>query len=228
MSLTTYPHLEQGGDAWLEARRGIITASVIGALITTKTLAVANNETSRGTIAKIVAERITGEVEQSYINDDMARGNFVEPIARGWYATNHAPVTELGFMVREVDGCRVGFSPDGLVGDDGLIEIKAPRAKGHLLTHLSGEVPSHHLAQIQCGLLVSGRSWCDFISYHGGLPVFCKRVEADERWAEAIRRTVVEFEATASDMQATYTANTQGLPATEPLPDYSHVELKLA
>ncbi len=118
-------------------------------------------------------------------------------------------------MVRSEDDWRLGYSPDGLVGDDGLIEIKAPRAKTHLRTILSGEVPAHHIAQIQAGLLVSGRDWCDFVSWCGGMPMFTRRVVPDQRWFDAITAAVQQFEQTAAEMVAAYEAATEGLPQTE-------------
>ena len=117
MTLRIYESLEQGSDAWLEARCGMLTASVIGELIT-PTLKVANNDTSRGVIASLVAERITGLVEDVYVSADMERGTLDEPYARNIYAEHFAPVDEIGFMVRDVGGHSLGFSPDGLVGDD--------------------------------------------------------------------------------------------------------------
>jgi hypothetical protein len=87
-----------------------------------------------------------------------------------------APVRESGFLIRREDTWTLGYSPDGLVGDDGLIEVKAPRPRQHLRTILSGEVPAYHMPQIQAGLLVTGREWIDFISYVGGMPLWVKRV----------------------------------------------------
>lgn len=217
MTLTQYPDLEQGSEEWLAARRGIVTASVVGQLITAKTLKVADNDTSRGLAATLVAERITGWSDPTYYNADMQRGHDIEPIARDLYAEKHAPVRELGFMVREFDGFKIGYSPDGLVGDEGLIEVKAPRMKSHLLTHLSGDVPLAHMAQIQCGLLVADRQWCDFISFYGGMAPFIKRVHRDEKWGAVIVEAVKTFEERATEMQAEYSNATTGLPQTERL-----------
>lgn len=234
MSLITYPHLEQGSEEWLAARRGIVTASVVGELVTPKTLTVANNDKSRALTALLVAERITGWSDPNFMSADMQRGHDVEPIARDLYSETVAPVTELGFMVREftmpwdsnelvqsVDEVpptwKLGYSPDGLVGDDGLIEVKAPRAKTHLMTHLSGEMPLHHMPQIQAGLLVADREWCDFISFYAGMPPFIKRVHRDEKWGAVIVEAVEQFESKAEDMIRAYTDKTTGLPATERL-----------
>ena len=214
MTLTIFDDLEQGSDAWLEARRGIVTASVVGKLLTT-TGRVASNDYSRALTQQLVAERITGYVEPTYQNNDMMRGVNEEPRARQLYSERYAEARESGFMLRVEDDWTLGYSPDGLVGDDGLIEVKAPRAKKHVATILSGEVPAEHMAQIQAGLLVSGREWLDFISFVGGLPMWVKRVEPDPKWFDAITEACRQFEATAAQMVADYEAAVDGLPATE-------------
>jgi hypothetical protein len=217
MSLHIFNDLEQGTEEWLAARRGMVTASVVGQLLTA-TGRPASNDTSRRLTLALVAERITGETEPVYMNDDMLRGHLEEPRARDMYAEHFSGgeiVSETGFMVRDDWGFQLGYSPDGLVGDDGLIEVKAPRAKGHIATILSGVVPDRHMPQIQAGLLVSGREWCDFISYYGGLPPFVKRVHADPKWAESIVAAVAAFEQAAVQMTERYDIATRGLPATE-------------
>lgn len=230
MSLREFPTLDQGSDEWLEQRRGIVTASVVGQLLTA-TGQPARNETSRRLTLSLVAERITGEVEQVFMNDDMWRGHEVEPIARDLYAEHWAdmtePVTTTGFMVRDDWGFPIGYSPDGLVGDHGLLEVKAPRAKGHLATILANEVPAHHMPQLQAGLLVTGREWIDFMSYFGGMPPYVKRVYADPKWAEAIVDAVAAFEQRAVEMTLTYDVATRGMPSTPRLADPNTVELKL-
>jgi hypothetical protein len=147
----------------------------------------------------------------------MLRGHEDEPRARDLYSEHYAPARESGFMVRREDSWTLGYSPDGLVGDDGLIEVKAPRAKKHLTTILSGEVPPEHMPQIQAGLLVSGREWLDFISFCGGMPMWVRRVLPDQRWFDAITEAVEQFETTAAEMVATYEAAVVGLPTTERL-----------
>ena len=215
MSLHILPELEQGTPEWHDARRGLVTASVVGKLVTAKTLKVASNDESRGLTALLVAERITGWTDPTYVNADMQRGVDEEPRARDLYSEKYAPVTEVGFMVRREPGWTLGFSPDGLVGDDGLIEVKAPRAKAHIRTILSGEVPPYHMAQLQAGLLVSGREWVDFISWCGGLPMWVKRVLPDERWQVVIVEAVTQFENNAAEMVAAYEQATKGLAQTE-------------
>jgi len=224
VTLQTFNDIEQGTDEWHAARRGIITASVIGQLITAKTIKVAANDTSRQLTAHLVAERITGYTEPTFVSADMERGNWDEPIARDIYSEHYSPAVEVGFMVREIDGHRLGYSPDGLVGTDGLIEIKSRRQKKHLATILADEVPLENMAQIQCGLLVSGRAWCDYVSFCGGMPLYTKRVYIDARWHDAILEALAQFEDTAAQMIATYNIAVDGRPATERLEQFAEME----
>ena len=100
MTLHVFDDLEQGSDEWLAARRGIVTASVVGQLITPQTIRAASNDKSRALIAQLAAERITGRSESVFVNDDMMRGNLHEPIARDRYAEHHkVTVEQVGFML---------------------------------------------------------------------------------------------------------------------------------
>lgn len=226
--LRVYEDLEQGTEAWLQARAGIVTASTVGQLITTKTLKTAQNDTARSLVSTLVAERITGHVEEIYANRDMLRGTLSEPYAREIYEQHHAPVTEVGFMVRDDWGFRIGYSPDGLVGDDGLIEIKSPRQKAHLNTLLTDQVPSQYMAQCQTGLLVTGRKWLDYISYNPGMPFYVHRVYPLVQWQEAIVNAVKGFESDAATLMETYSRRVQGRPETERIDVFEEdVELKL-
>lgn len=214
MTLHEFPKVDQGGPEWHTLRRGIVTASVVGKLIT-PTLQVANNDTSRGITATLVAERITGYTEETPMNSDMWRGVDSEPIARDIYSGHYQQAVEVGFMLREEAGWKLGYSPDGLVADDGLIEIKAPRAKTHLNTILADSVPPWNMAQLQAGLLVTGRDWIDFVSYCGGMPLYVKRVLPDPKWHQAIADACLIFETNVAGMVAAYNNATTGLPATE-------------
>lgn len=161
------------------------------------------------------AERITQYVEPTFTSADMERGNLSEPVARDLYSDLYAPAHEVGFMTLEGDGYKLGFSPDGLVGESGLLEIKAPRQKKHLATILDDAVPLEHMAQIQTGLFVSGREWLDFISYCGGMPLFVKRVLPDKAWFAVIEAAAIAFETNVSTMLERYGELTKDSPATE-------------
>jgi hypothetical protein len=207
--------VEQGTPEWHDARRGIMTASVVGKFITAKTIKPASNDTSRSMTAQLVAERITGWTEDTYVSAAMERGSFDEPYARDEYSKHYAPVTECGFMVRDDWGFTIGFSPDGLVGDEGLIEIKSREPKIQLATILDDEVPLENMAQIQCGLLVSGREWCDYVSFRGGMPLYVKRVHPSLTWRSTILDTVAAFEKSAAEMIGRYQSAAAHLPMTE-------------
>ena len=211
MTLTTYADLEQGSEEWLAARCGLLTASTIGRLLT-PTLKVADNETSRGVLETLVAERITRHVEYVHPSMDMQRGSLDEPLARDAYSQQYAPVQEIGFAVREINGHRLGASPDGLVGSDGGLEIKSRLGKAQLRTFLADEVPAMHLAQIQTCMLVLNRDWWDYCSYAGGWPLYVKRVYADARWHGAIRDALDSFEENAARMIDAYHYRADGRP----------------
>jgi len=223
MSLQIFNDIEQGTDEWFAARCGVITASVVGLLITPKTIKPASNDTSRGLTAQLVAERITGHVEPMHETSDMLRGTLDEPYARDIYSEHYAPATEVGFMVRDDWGFRIGYSPDGLVGDDGLIEIKSRKQKIQLRTIIEDAVPLENMAQIQCGLLVSGREWLDYVSYSGGMPLYVKRVYPDINWFTAIKDAVTAFEDNASQMIDTYLAAIDGRPTTERIDHFEEI-----
>jgi hypothetical protein len=220
MSLQVFNELEQGTDEWLAARCGIVTASVVGQLITPKTIKPAINDTSRSLTATLAAERITGHVEPIQANAAMERGTLDEPYARDLYSEHYAPVAEVGFMVRDDSSFKIGYSPDGLVGDDGLIEIKSRNQKIQLSTILADEVPLGNMAQCQAGLLVSGREWIDYVSYCGGMPLYVKRVYPDVRWHLAIKEAVEAFEDAAALMVANYRDSVADLPTTERINHY--------
>lgn len=188
-----YPDLEQGSDEWHAIRCGILTASEMR-LILTPTLKPASNEKERAHLYELLGQRITGYTELRYITDDMMRGHEDEIEARIRYAEHYAPVTECGFVTRDMGGYLIGYSPDGLVGEDGLIECKSRRQKYQIETILANEVPAEYVLQCQTGLLVTGRKWLDFVSYSAGLPMFVKRVRPDASIQDAIIEAAYQFE----------------------------------
>jgi hypothetical protein len=215
MTLTIHGDVAQGTDEWHALRRGIVTASTVGQLITAKTIKPAANDTARALTMHLVAERITGYTEPTFVSADMERGNFDEPYARDLYSEHYAPAKEVGFMTNVFGGHLIGYSPDGVVGQDGLIEIKSRRQKKQLATVLADEVPIENQAQVQCGLLVTGRDWLDFVSFSGGMQLYTKRVYPDPRWHAAILDAVAAFEENAAAMISRYEGRMAGAPATE-------------
>ena len=200
-----FPDLIQGGDEWLAARCGLLTASEMK-LIITPTLKIAANDKEKAHLYELLAQRITRYVEPHYVGDDMLRGQVDEADARILYDRHYAKVTDMGFITNDEWGFTLGFSPDGLVGDDGFIEAKSRRQKFQIETIASGEAPEEYLLQIQTGLLVSDRAWCDFISYSGGLPMVTMRVWPDDQIKNAIIEASGAFERRLAEKWQIYRA----------------------
>lgn len=195
--ITYHRELEQGSEEWLQARCGLLTASELH-LIITPTLKIASNDKERGHFYDLLAQRITGHVEPCYISDAMLRGMDDEIAAVDLYAKTYAPVEHVGFITNDKWGFTIGYSPDALVGEDGLIECKS-RAQKYQLRTLVDFVPGDaidpdFMIQVQTGLLVSEREWCDLISYCGGLPMATVRVFPDEKIQAAIVAAAASFE----------------------------------
>lgn len=205
MTLVIHDAMEQGSDEWLAARCGLITASTVRHLLT-PTLKPANNDKSRAFLWDLLGQRLTGHVEPAYVSSDMLRGQVDEIEARDLYAEKVAPVAEVGLMVRDYGGFRLGYSPDGLVGDDGLIEIKSRAQKYQAQTIVKGTPPVEYVPQLQAGLMVSGRAWLDFISYCGGMPMCVWRVEPNPDVQDAIMEAVTDAEEWLAEMTGSYHA----------------------
>ena len=193
MSIKIYPEMVQGSEEWFAARCGMITAGSMK-LILTPTLKTASNDKERQHLFELLAQRVTKYVEPSYVSDDMLRGIEDEIYARDLYSKEYAPVTEIGFVVNNDWGFDMGFSPDGFVGDDGMIECKSRLQKYQAQTIITGEMPDEYMLQIQTGMMVTGRKWCDFISYCGGMPMFVKRILPDPAIAEIVKASATAFE----------------------------------
>lgn len=194
MTITIHRDVEQGSDEWLALRCGMLTASEMNHIITPGGKP-AKNEKMRSHAYDLLAQRITGYVDPRYVSDDMLRGKDDELDARWLYEEKYAPVEQVGFIVRDFGNFKIGYSPDGLVGDDGLIECKGRRPKIQVETIVNGGAPSETMIQVQTGLLVTGREWCDYLSYSGGLPMAVYRIPPDEEMQEAILEAAHAFEA---------------------------------
>ena len=189
--------LYQGTDEWLAARCGMLTASEMS-LIVTPTFKVAKNEKEKAHLYELLAQRIGGYVEPHFVSYDMARGHEDEIEALALYARHFAPTEAVGFITNDKWGFTLGYSPDALVGSDGLVETKSRRQKYQIETfvvHVLAEtIPADYVIQIQTGLLVSERSWCDLISYSGGLPLARIRAYPDPKIQAAIVEAAAAFE----------------------------------
>lgn len=215
MTITYHRDLVQGGDEWLAARCGLLTASEMK-LIVTPTLKPADNEKTRAHIWEMAAQRITRFVEPTYIGDDMLRGQEDEILARALYAEHYAPVEEVGFITNDRWGFTLGYSPDGLVGADGLIECKSRRQKFQVETIARNAVPDDYWMQVQTGLLVAEREWLDFVSYSGGMPMAVVRVRADRKTQTAIVDAAHLAEERIREVMARYSAALAAMPKVIP------------
>lgn len=169
----------QLSPAWFEARRGIATASNFSRIITAKKMEPSAQRF--GLINEIIADKYrTGPADDEFISKAMQEGINREPEARCWYELHKGmSVQRVGLLVSDCG--RFGCSPDSLVGDDGLLEIKCPLLKTHVEYLTAGTLPEDYKAQCHGQLIVSERSWCDFVSYapNNDLPPLVVRVEPD-------------------------------------------------
>jgi hypothetical protein len=201
--------VQQGSMEWYEARLGLMTASEMKHVLTPK-LKLADNEKTRTHVYELLAQRISGYVEPIFESFDMLRGCEDEIEARLLYSKNYEPVEECGFVTNSKWGFTLGYSPDGLVGDHGLIECKSRKQKFQIQTIVecsaADKAPEEYMLQIQTGLLVSERHWCDFISYSGGLPMTTVRVWPDPVVQTAILQAAADFEERIAHAKAIYDA----------------------
>ena len=183
--------IEQGTPEWLALRLGIATASELDCLLVS-----GRHPTGFGVAAftymdQLIGERITEEAaELPFQTKATIRGHEQEGVALSLYESREeVKVQKVGIILNR----GIGYSPDGLVGTDGLIEIKTKLPKFQVGVILSGEVPKEHVAQCQGGLWASDREWIDFISYWPGMPLFVKRAHRDEAMFRKIAERVKSF-----------------------------------
>jgi len=192
-----YKEMIQGSEAWHSIRCGLPTASEMKLLVT-PTLKVAANEKERAHMWELLAQRLTKHVEPRYISDDMLRGQEDEIEAVALYAKTYEPVERVGFITNDRWGFTIGYSPDALVGADGLVECKSRGQKYQIQTIVdyvsADKIDPDFMIQVQTGLMVSERKWCDLISFCGGLPMATVRVYPDEKIQTAILEAVTAFE----------------------------------
>lgn len=157
--------MEQRTDEWFKARLGKVTASRISDVLAAPTTAAFTNYQ-----AQLIAERLTGEPYESHVTAAMQWGTDTEDEARSMYEfLCSQDVQEVGFM-NHPDIEHSGASPDGLVDDDGLVEIKCPQTGTHIKTFISGSIEKKYRNQMNWQMACTGRSWCDFVSYDPRLP----------------------------------------------------------
>jgi len=179
---------EQGAPEWLEARLACPSASSFAKLITSAGKASAQSDAY---INQLVAERITGESTFFQITDPMQRGMDLEPQARTAYEMESGNlVDQVGFLKH--DTLEAGASPDGLVGENGGLEIKCPMPHTHVEYLRAGRLPTKYFQQVQGCLWISGRDWWDFMSYHPKMEPLIVRVFREEVFIKALECAVID------------------------------------
>lgn len=195
--------MEQGSPEWFAARRGNVGASGVY-----KVMAKGQGKTRKQYMTDLLIERLGGQNE-SFTSQAIERGNEMEPLARSAYEVEtDSIVTECGFIMHpELD--RFGASPDGLVDDDGLLEIKCPNTSTHIDFIRSRKPAGQYIWQMQAQMACTGRDWCDFVSYDDRLPglefqrVTIERDNAKiDEMMEAVSVFLVELEELESEMRA--------------------------
>lgn len=183
---------EQRTDEWFQARLGKITASAISNVMMKPTTAGYQNY-----MAQLICERLTGQPTETYQSAAMLHGIETEPQARALYEMETGlDVIEVGF-VNHPSLMMAGASPDGLCGDDGLVEIKCPQSAQHIATLTGGSIKREYVLQMQWQMICTERQWCDFVSFCPSLPIemqmFRKRIGLDAEVVEELTSAVTKF-----------------------------------
>jgi putative phage-type endonuclease len=185
----------QGTPEWFAARAGKVTASRVADILTK--LKTGEAAARRNYRAELTAERLTGNKTEGFTSAAMQWGIDTEPQARAAYEVKTGAFVDQIAFVDHPTIPMFGCSPDGLVGDDGLIEIKCPNTSTHLEYLDDTEPPKKYLPQIMAQLAVTGRNWCDFVSYDPrvmeGLQLFIVRVERDDAYIKVMELEVQKF-----------------------------------
>jgi putative phage-type endonuclease len=192
--------MEQKSEEWFAARLGKVTASRVADVIAkTKTGYSASRENY---MAQLVVERLTNTQAESYTNAAMQWGTDQEPFARAAYEFQQNVLVDETGLVDHPTIEMAGASPDGLVGEDGLVEIKCPNTATHIDTLLNQTVPAKYITQMQFQMACTGRQWCDFVSFDPRMPqkaqIFIKRVPRDDAFIKEIESEIKKFLAEVS------------------------------
>jgi len=188
--------IDQRTDEWHAARLGKVTASKIADVMASGR-AGSPSVTRANYLAQLLCERLTGRPTAGYTSHEMQHGIDSEPLAINAYEM-HADVivTPIGF-VDHPSIAMSGASPDGLVGDDGLIEVKCPNSATHLATLKGADIDGKYMKQMQWQMACTGRKWCDFVSFDPRMPdhmqLYVRRVERDLEMIAAINSAVTTF-----------------------------------
>ncbi len=181
---------EQRSEEWFSIRRGIPTSSNFDKIVTSKGEPSKQREKY---LYRLAGEVVSKSSEETYQNAVMIRGMELEPEAKNMYelVTGNA-VQDVGFCMADGD-YKYGSSPDGLVGEDGNFELKCPVMATHVGYLLKNKLPTDYFQQVQGSLLVTGREWCDFVSYYPGIKPLIIRVERDKTFISKLKTELERF-----------------------------------
>ena len=187
--------MEQRTEDWFKARAGKVTASRVADIIAKTRSGYSASRDNY--MAQLVCERMTGTPAESFTNSAMQWGTEQEPFARAAYeSAKDVLVEEVGFIPHPIIQ-NSGASPDGLVGEFGLVEIKCPNTSTHIQTLLDQKIPEKYITQMQWQMCCTDRRWCDFVSFDPrmaeGLQLFIKRVEFDPEYVSMLEKEVILF-----------------------------------
>ena len=187
--------MEQRSDEWFSARLGKVTASKLSDVVAS-TRSGSESAYRRTYRLQLVTERLTGKRTEIFINQAMQHGIDTEDEARNFYVFKHDDVEETGFVDHPTIKM-AGASPDGLVGDDGLIEIKCRQPQNHTETLISHQIPSRYKLQMYWQMACTGRKWCDYVSYCPSFPDELKmvviRLEWNDKQIALLEEEVIKF-----------------------------------
>jgi len=188
--------MQQGSEEWKQARCGRVTASRVHDIVAV-TRSGGFTSGRKNYLADLVIERLTGQPAPSYQSAAMAYGIETEPEARFAYALKAGvEIDEVGFLKHPVIAM-AGASPDGLVGGDGMVEIKCPNSATHIETLLHDKIDLEYASQMQFQMACSGREWCDFVSFDKRLPepmqLYVRRIPRDDKLIARLELEVAQF-----------------------------------
>ncbi len=197
--------IEQGSPEWKQARCGIVTASrcVDATAMTKKGEEKSERKHYRG---EIISEILTGQPYPQFVSKEMLWGRDQEQFARAAYEIERNVLVETAGFVLHPDIARFGCSPDGLVGEYGMIQIKCPNTTTHLEWLIANKVPVEHMPQMLAEMSCTGRDWCDFVSFDPRLPqrlqLFIHRFERNQQFIEILEGEVIHFNAEIANVMA--------------------------
>jgi len=210
MTVEYHWDLIQKSDEWYALRTGMLTASKTKSILTPK-LKITKPDKTSAFGYEIVAQRATNNVEDTFQSWAMQRGNVEEIYAKDLYSKHKEQVKDCGFITNDKLGFIVGMSPDGLVGEDGGVEIKSRCQYIQAQTIIEDIIPEEDMLQVQKSLFISERKWWDYVSYSNGMHMYIKRAYPLQEYFDKITEAALIFEAKVRKDLTLYKENCERL-----------------